>query len=78
MPVPADVPILRDVVDLSVPFHDGMPCDDFGPKFWERTICAFPIRIVGGTGALLRAFAAKAAYSSGLRVATPIAELTAH
>lgn len=28
--------IADDVVDLSVPFHEGMPTDDLGPKIWER------------------------------------------
>ena len=35
------MPILTDVVDLSVPFYEGMPCDDLGPKFWERTSYAY-------------------------------------
>jgi kynurenine formamidase len=28
--------VASDVVDLSVPFYEGMPCDDLGPKIWER------------------------------------------
>lgn len=28
--------VADDVVDLSVPFYEGMPCDDLGPKIWER------------------------------------------
>ena len=24
------------VVDLTVPFYEGMPADDLGPKFWVR------------------------------------------
>src|SRR5690242_3520317 len=30
------MPIARDVVDLSMPFFEGMPCDDLGPKIWTR------------------------------------------
>ena len=30
------MPVADDVVDLSVPFYEGMPCDDVGPKIWER------------------------------------------
>ena len=26
----------QDVVDLTVPFYEGMPADDLGPKFWVR------------------------------------------
>jgi kynurenine formamidase len=28
--------IAQEVVDLSVPFYEGMPTDDLGPKIWER------------------------------------------
>ena len=42
------MPIL-DVVDLSVPFHEGMPCDDLPPKFWERTSYASSRRIFNET-----------------------------
>ena len=28
--------IVDEVVDLSMPFYEGMPCDDLGPKIWER------------------------------------------
>ena len=28
--------IVDDVVDLTMPFYEGMPCDDLGPKIWER------------------------------------------
>ncbi|MBM3649486.1 MAG: hypothetical protein FJX11_17030 [Alphaproteobacteria bacterium] len=28
-------------VDLSVPFYEGMPCDDLGPKIWERLSYAY-------------------------------------
>lgn len=30
------MPVLDHVVDLTVPFHEGMPTDDLGPKFWVR------------------------------------------
>ena len=30
------MPIASDVVDLSMPFFEGMPCDDLGPKIWTR------------------------------------------
>ena len=28
--------MLEGVVDLSVPFFEGMPTDDLGPKVWVR------------------------------------------
>ncbi len=28
--------MIKDVVDLSFPIHEGMPTDDLGPKFWDR------------------------------------------
>ena len=28
--------VADEVIDLSVPFYEGMPCDDVGPKIWER------------------------------------------
>jgi arylformamidase len=28
--------IIDEVVDLTMPFYEGMPCDDLGPKIWER------------------------------------------
>jgi len=28
--------IVDEVVDLTMPFYEGMPCDDLGPKIWER------------------------------------------
>jgi len=43
------MPILSDVVDLSVPFYEGMPCDDLGPKVWERTGYPYSRRIFNGT-----------------------------
>lgn len=30
------MPITDEIIDLSVPFYEGMPCDDLGPKIWER------------------------------------------
>lgn len=30
------MPVVDDVIDLTVPFYEGMPCDDLGPKIWER------------------------------------------
>jgi kynurenine formamidase len=30
------MPVVSDVVDLSMPFFEGMPCDDLGPKIWNR------------------------------------------
>lgn len=41
--------IVTDVVDLSVPFFEGMPCDDLGPKFWERTSYSYSRQIFNGT-----------------------------
>ena len=43
------MPILTEIVDLSVPFYEGMPCDDLGPKFWERTSYAYSRHIFDGT-----------------------------
>lgn len=28
--------IMSDILDLSMPIFEGMPCDDLGPKFWTR------------------------------------------
>lgn len=28
--------LVDEVVDLTMPFYEGMPCDDLGPKIWER------------------------------------------
>lgn len=28
--------VVDEVIDLSMPFYEGMPCDDLGPKIWER------------------------------------------
>jgi arylformamidase len=28
--------VADEVVDLTMPFYEGMPCDDLGPKIWER------------------------------------------
>lgn len=30
------MPIVDEIVDLSVPLYEGMPTDDLGPKFWVR------------------------------------------
>jgi kynurenine formamidase len=30
------MPVVDAVVDLTVPFHEGMPAEDLGPKFWVR------------------------------------------
>jgi arylformamidase len=30
------MPVADGVVDLTVPFHEGMPAEDLGPKFWVR------------------------------------------
>ena len=35
------MPVLDDVVDLSVPVYEGMPTDD-GAKFWARLSHAPP------------------------------------
>jgi kynurenine formamidase len=28
--------VVDEVIDLTMPFYEGMPCDDLGPKVWER------------------------------------------
>lgn len=43
------MPILTDVVDLSVPFHEGMPCDDLGPKIWDRVNHTYSRRLFDET-----------------------------
>lgn len=43
------MPILTDVVDLSVPFYEGMPCDDLGPKIWDRVDYAYSRQLFNET-----------------------------
>jgi arylformamidase len=28
--------VIDEAIDLTMPFYEGMPCDDVGPKVWER------------------------------------------
>jgi kynurenine formamidase len=42
--------VLSDVIDLSVPFYEGMPTeDDLPPKFWERMSHATARRLYNNT-----------------------------
>ncbi|MEP9380499.1 cyclase family protein [Aquabacter sp. CN5-332] len=38
-----------DVIDLTMPFYEGMPTDDLGPKVWERMGYAYARQLQGGT-----------------------------
>ncbi len=37
--------IVEQVIDLSLPFHEGMPTDDLGPKIWERISYSYSRRM---------------------------------
>jgi arylformamidase len=41
--------VVDDVVDLSMPFYEGMPTDDLGPKVWERMSYAYARQLQGDT-----------------------------
>jgi len=41
--------IVDDVIDLSVPFYEGMPVDDVGPKIWERLGYAYSRQLYQNT-----------------------------
>lgn len=41
--------VAEDVIDLSVPFYEGMPCDDLGPKIWERLGYAYSRQLYQNT-----------------------------
>ena len=43
------MPITDEIVDLSVPFYEGMPCDDLGPKIWERLGYAYSRQLYQNT-----------------------------
>jgi kynurenine formamidase len=41
--------VADDVIDLTVPFYEGMPTDDLGPKVWERLGYAYARQLQGDT-----------------------------
>jgi kynurenine formamidase len=41
--------VADDVVDLSMPFYEGMPTDDLGPKVWERMSYAYARQLQADT-----------------------------
>jgi len=41
--------VVDDVVDLSMPFYEGMPTDDLGPKVWERMSYAYARQLQADT-----------------------------
>ena len=67
--VTTDLVGLDEPIDVTEPVHDILlnagvcflqvttRLDRIGPSGWQ--VCAFPLKIVGGTGAPLRAFAAR-------------------
>ena len=41
--------IVDEIIDLTMPFYEGMPTDDLGPKIWERLSYAYSRQLYQNT-----------------------------